>query len=133
MGHRLFQMCLRVISFMLMIIAMYFNAELQDLTTAPHFLMSGVYGAFIVITMGLLIETALHIDTDVLIEALFLATAVFLNVSCSVISYMEFQTSLQKKESMVDQSVYLNKAFVTMFGALAYGADLVFSLCYVER
>lgn len=125
MMYRLVQMSLRCVTLFLMLVAMLYQWECYTLTTPAHFIMSGVYGAYIVITMALLVEVSIDQRSDVLIESTLLLGAICLNLVCSVLSFWDIQ------DSCGDKTVILNKAFLSVFCATMYLADLI--LCCLNK
>lgn len=123
MTYKMVQMCVRGFTLTMMLLGLYFNWECYDLTTTLHFILSGVYGSFAIVTLGFLAEAGLYLRSDKFIEVSFLIGGIALNVLCSLLSFMEYySTNIHKSES-------INKGFVSLLGVLVYLLDLVLLNC----
>lgn len=123
MTFRMLQMALRSSILFLMLVAISFHWECKRLATPSAFFISGVYGAYIVITMGLLMEISFGRRSNLFIEASLLVGAIVLNVACAVLSFWEI-------DSCGHKTTVVNKIFVSIFVSLLYMADLVFVCCF---
>lgn len=127
---KLVQTGLRGITLTLMLTALIYNSETKDLTSLPHFLMSGVYGSFVIVCVGLLIETALNQSSDIQVISSLLVIGITLNIICCILAFSEFSKSPDKGESSTNVLIHLG--FISMLGATVFAADLVFSCFYTD-
>lgn len=118
MTYKVVQMCLRAIAFMLLIFALYFNTESEDITTCDYFVLSGVYGGYTVVTLGLLLEAGLHIDSDKLIECIFLVSAIFMNLLSAGLAFIQFYAGGKYRREA------LHKGLLSVIAGAMYLADI---------
>lgn len=91
MSLKIVQMFLRGATLIMMLVAFYLNSESDHLIAIGQFIKSGVYGSYCVITMGLLCEVGLQINSDACIETAFLLGGALMNLICASITFTDFQ------------------------------------------
>ena len=112
-------MFIRGVFLFFMALGFLFNSECDDLNALNHFIMSGVYGSCLIISLGLIIETALDAYTDLIVECNFVLTSAIMNLLVTVLSFYEYYSGILK----VDESMH--KGFVSCAGFFISIGDLL--------
>lgn len=108
---------------MLMTLGLFYISEVEDLTTINHFIMIGVYGSYIIVTLGLMLEAGLGLMTDYFIENFFLVTGIVLNIVNSSLAFYDYYVQLSPYTET------LNKGFVSLTCVVIYLIDIFVLNC----
>lgn len=100
MAYKVVQMVLRGMTFILMVICVLVHSENEDLSSTRHFIMSGVYGGYAAVSLGLLVEAGLFRESDKMVETLFLSLGIVMNFLCLVFALIDFLALSFKTEHM---------------------------------
>lgn len=82
--------------------------------------MTGVYGSFVIVSLGLLLEKGMEMYTDLFVESNFIILAGLFNVVVSILAFYEYQSGI------LPISETMNKGFVSATGSLLCLMDLYF-------
>lgn len=118
MGFKIVQMMIRGFSLMLCTLGLFYNSESTNLTSVTHFLMTGVYGSYVVVTLGLMIEAGIGTYTDEFIETFFLILGVIFNLTTTAVAFYEYYALVMPSQDT------MNKGFVSISIMVLFLVDL---------
>lgn len=116
MAFKAFEMSLRGFALILLLIASFFQMESSNITRIDNYISTGAIGSYIVIIMGLFLETALQQKSHTFIETSLLCVGIILILTSAICAFLNFEIS--------NYSNTLTKGSICIFACFTFVLDL---------
>lgn len=110
MSYKITHMLIRSLILSIWVICFFFTSEYTDLTRIDIFIMLGSCGGYAIVTLGLLLESGLQVDSNKFLEALYSIGGTLVSLLCALLSlsdYFHVSNKYKKVQTMSTSMIFV--------------------------